>query len=170
MRTVRTPNILPVHSVNVLDGMSIVYVFHILLGSKNFLIFYPFMYILVAYPEHPHGMRDANIPLYIPGISLGWRVLVGQADIVELCTWGCWPTEPMNKRSLFLSVRYFSVTSQYRLRHLPGSSCSSVSFLRKIDCRAPPLWAFLNLESEKETPSAVKLIDLLSIPASSLAL
>ena len=77
MRTVRTPNILPVHSVNVLDGMSIVYVFHILLGSKNFLIFYPFMYILVAYPEHPHGMRDANIPLYIPGISLGWRVLVG---------------------------------------------------------------------------------------------
>jgi hypothetical protein len=35
------------------------------------------MYILVAYPEHPHGMRDANIPLYIPGISLGWRVLVG---------------------------------------------------------------------------------------------
>ncbi|KAK4007284.1 hypothetical protein OUZ56_012444 [Daphnia magna] len=78
-----------------------------------------------------------------------------QAEIVELCTWGCWPTEPMNKRSLFLSVRYFSVTSQYRLRHLPG---------------APPLWAFLNLESEKETPSAVKLIDLLSIPASSLAL
>jgi hypothetical protein len=78
MRTVRTPNILPVHSVNVLDGMSIVYVFHILLGSKNFLIFYPFMYILVAYPEHPHGMRDANIPLYIPGISLGWRVLVGK--------------------------------------------------------------------------------------------
>ena len=77
MRTVRTPNILPVHSVNVLDGMSIVHVFHILLGSKNFLIFYPFMYILVAYPEHPHGMRDANIPLYIPGISLGWRVLVG---------------------------------------------------------------------------------------------
>ncbi len=77
MKTVRTPNILPVHSLNVLDGMSIVYVFHILLGSKNFLIFYPFMYILVAYPEHPHGMRDANIPLYIPGISLGWRVLVG---------------------------------------------------------------------------------------------
>jgi hypothetical protein len=29
------------------------------------------MYILVAYPEHPHGMRDATIPLYIPGISLG---------------------------------------------------------------------------------------------------
>jgi hypothetical protein len=81
MRTVRTPNILPVHSVNVLDGMSIVYVFHILLGSKNFLIFYPFMYILVAYPEHPHGMRDANIPLYIPGISLGWRVLVGQRNL-----------------------------------------------------------------------------------------
>jgi hypothetical protein len=23
-------------------------------------------------------MRDANIPLYIPGISLGWRVLVGE--------------------------------------------------------------------------------------------
>jgi hypothetical protein len=38
------------------------------------------MYILVAYPEHPHGMRDANIPLYIPGISLGWRVLVGEEE------------------------------------------------------------------------------------------
>jgi hypothetical protein len=85
MRTVRTPNILPVHSVNVLDGMSIVHVFHILLGSKNFLIFYPFMYILVAYPEHPHGMRDANIPLYIPGISLGWRVLVGKISCLVNC-------------------------------------------------------------------------------------
>jgi hypothetical protein len=41
------------------------------LGSKNFFIFYPFMYILVAYPEHPHGMRGDTIPLYIPGISLG---------------------------------------------------------------------------------------------------
>jgi hypothetical protein len=39
------------------------------------------MYILVAYPEHPHGMRDANIPLYIPGISLGWRVLVGVGTV-----------------------------------------------------------------------------------------
>ncbi len=35
------------------------------------------MYILVAYPKHPHGMRDSPIPLNIPGISLGKRGIVG---------------------------------------------------------------------------------------------
>jgi hypothetical protein len=31
-------------------------------------------------------MRDANIPLYIPGISLGWRVLVGNLGVNVIVT------------------------------------------------------------------------------------
>ena len=56
-----------------------------------------------------------------------------QADLAELWTWGCCPTDPISKRSLLSLVRYFFETSQYRFRHSTGTSCSSVSFLRKMD-------------------------------------